>query len=141
MTRFTLLLAGMLLVPVASARAAERNGSKNGFTFESRDGAVAISFTGRRVAEYIDRDDKIPRPYFARLHAPDGIQVTRNHPPVPGQDATDHDTMHPGVWLAFGDINGHDFWRNRATIRHERFIDPPAVRGDRLTFIRSAVRR
>jgi hypothetical protein len=35
--------------------------------------------------------------------------------------------MHPGVWLAFGDLSGQDFWRNRATIRHERFVTGPVV--------------
>jgi hypothetical protein len=42
--------------------------------------------------------------------------------------------MHPGLWLAFGDISGHDFWRNRAVINHERFVATPAVRDGRLTF-------
>jgi hypothetical protein len=46
----------------------------------------------------------------------------------------DHDTMHPGVWLGFGDINGNDFWRNKARIEHQRFSVDPEVREDRLTF-------
>ena len=25
--------------------------------------------------------------------------------------------MHPGLWLAFGDLNGIDFWRNKAPVR------------------------
>jgi hypothetical protein len=36
--------------------------------------------------------------------------------------------------LAFGDVSGHDFWRNRAIIKHERFTQAPAVREGRLTF-------
>jgi len=60
--------------------------------------------------------------------------VTRNHPPKPGTDATDHDTIHPGLWLAFGDVSGQDFWRNKATIRHLRFVESPAVRDGRLIF-------
>jgi hypothetical protein len=42
--------------------------------------------------------------------------------------------MHPGVWLAFGDLNGHDFWRNKARIVHVRFVEPPAVRDGQVTF-------
>ena len=42
--------------------------------------------------------------------------------------------MHPGVWLAFGDINGQDFWRNTARIEHMAFTAPPAVADGRLTF-------
>lgn len=59
---------------------------------------------------------KIKRPHFANLKTLSGIQVTRNHPPQPG-DAKDHDTMHPGVWLAFGDISNEDFWRNKGEVR------------------------
>ncbi|MBM3790649.1 MAG: hypothetical protein FJW35_09920, partial [Acidobacteria bacterium] len=114
--------------------AAEPRSAASTFTFESRDGALAISSGGQRVADYVYRDEKIPRPYFAHLCAPGGIQVTRNHPPQPGKDPTDHDALHPGLWLAFGDISGHDFWRNKASIRHERFTEPPAVRDGRLTF-------
>ena len=32
------------------------------------------------------------------------------------QDLDDHPTMHPGLWLAFGDINGADFWRNKGRV-------------------------
>ena len=42
--------------------------------------------------------------------------------------------MHPGVWLAFGDLSGQDFWRNKARIVHVRFIEPPAVRDGQVTF-------
>ena len=59
--------------------------------------------------------------------------MTRTHPPAEG-DATDHDTMHPGVWLAFGDISGEDFWRNMARIDHVAFSADPGVADGRLTF-------
>ncbi|MDP1563159.1 MAG: PmoA family protein [Pirellulaceae bacterium] len=62
------------------------------------------------------------------------MQVTRHHPPVDGVDALDHDTMHPGIWLGFGDINGQDFWRNKAAMEHVRFATPPTVTGGRLHF-------
>ena len=114
--------------------AAKPPSPNNDFSFQSREGALAISYRRHRVADYVYRDDTIPRPYFAHLHAPGRIQVTRNHPPQSGKDATDHDTMHPGLCLAFGDISGHDFWRNKAVIKHERFTEPPAVRDGRLTF-------
>ena len=61
-------------------------------------------------------------------------KVTRNFPPVKGQDATDHDTMHPGLALAFGDLNGVDFWRNKGRIGHVRFVRGPRVEGGRLAF-------
>lgn len=104
------------------------------FAVETKSDSLAITRNSQPVATYVFRDDKVLRPHFKGLHAPGGIQVTRNHPPVAGQDATDHDTMHPGMWLAFGDVSGHDFWRNKAIIKHERFIKPPAVRDGLLTF-------
>ncbi len=79
----------------------------------------------QRLATYVWRDPKILRPYFAHLRAPGGTQVTRNHPPVEGTDATDHDTIHPGLWLAFGDVSGADFWRNKATVKHAGFVEAP----------------
>ena len=39
------------------------------------------------------------------------MQVTRHHPPIEGQDRVDHGTFHPGIWMAFGDISGSDYWR------------------------------
>lgn len=79
------------------------------------------------VAHFVFADTNILRPYFAHVHTPDGIQVTRHHPPIAGVDPVDHPTMHPGIWLAFGNINGQDFWRNKATIRHEKFTAPPTA--------------
>jgi hypothetical protein len=89
------VMVGMGLLHTPTSLAAEPGSPTNGFAFESRDGAIAISFSGQRVADYVYRDEKIPRPYFANLCAPGGIQVTRNHPPVAGQDPTDHDILHP----------------------------------------------
>ena len=53
--------------------------------------------------------------------SPCGLKATRNHPPVAGVDAPNHDTMHPGLWLAFGDISGTGCWRNKGRIQHVRF--------------------
>ena len=114
--------------------AATLSAAESGFAFSQAAGQVSITHDGQPVATYVFRDDKILRPHFRQLHAPGGIQVTRNCPPVAGRDATDHDTMHPGLWLAFGDINGHDFWRNRAVIQHDQFIEPPAIFDGRLAF-------
>jgi hypothetical protein len=106
----------------------------DGFRFTQMADRLLIAHSGRPVAEFVFRDERILRPYFANLHAPDGTRVTRNHPPVPGVDATDHETMHPGLWLAFGDISGQDFWRNKGRIEHVRFLEPPSIRDGRLSF-------
>ncbi len=95
------------------------------FEVEQLPDRLIITHGTNPVAHFVFADTNILRPYFAHVHTPDGIQVTRNHPPVAGVDPMDHPTMHPGIWLAFGNISGQDFWRNKATIRHEKFTFPP----------------
>ena len=95
---------------------------------------LIMTYAGKPLGEYVWGDQKVLRPYFANLHGSGGAKITRNHPPVAGTDATDHDTMHPGLWLGFGDISGVDFWRNRGRIRHVKFLAPPTATEDRVTF-------
>jgi len=125
LTFAVLTLTGASFVPGMAA---------DDFAVDQKTNRLTITQGGKPVAEYVFRDEKILRPFFANVHAPGGLKVTRNHPPMAGQDATDHDTMHPGLWLAFGDISGQDFWRNKARIEHVRFIESPKTADCRLTF-------
>lgn len=125
------VLGGVLLclsVPwlARTAESAEPPGVPR-VSFQSQAGALVVSVEDQPIASYVyeDRTSKIPRPYFAHVKAPGGIQVTRNHPPVPGEDREDHATMHPGIWLAFGDLDGQDFWRNKASVTHVRLAGNP----------------
>lgn len=104
-----------------------------GFAWEQKADRLTITHAGRPVADYVFSDAAILRPHFQNLRAPSGVQVTRNHPPVAGEPS-DHATMHPGLWLAFGDISGQDFWRNKARIEHAAFSSPPALQEGKLTF-------
>jgi hypothetical protein len=119
---------------VASAAASTLWPKGDGFRFTEETDRLVIAHSGQPVAEFVFRDENILRPYFANVHVPGALKVTRNHPPVAGVDATDHDTMHPGIWLAFGDISGADFWRNKGRIEQVRFTEPPVVRDGRLAF-------
>ena len=121
-----LVHAGGMALPTAA------HGSS--LSFKLRDNAVVLLRGGQPIGEYVYRDPDVPRPYLARLCAPGGTPVTRNQPPIPGQDDVDHPAFHPGVWLAFADVSGQDSWRNQAAIRHERFTRQPAVRDGKLTF-------
>lgn len=96
-------------------------------------GHIEIRLEGEIFATYSFRDEEIPRPYFANIVAPGGARVTRNHPPE-ASDPRDHATLHPGLWLAFGDISGNDYWRLRATVQHVRFVESPSADGDKLRF-------
>ena len=99
-----------------------------------RDGdEIIFTDQGRPIARLVMRDQIVRRPYLADVKTPSGIQVTRRHPPVAGEDAVDHDTMHPGLWFALGDLNGVDFWRNKGEIRPadkraaQGIVEPPAI--------------
>jgi hypothetical protein len=134
MDRRTVLarLGALALLPAPNPSAAQAG--SDGFGITEGSDRITITRGPSPVAEYVFRDPRIFRPYFAGLHAPGGVQVSRTHPPVEGKDATDHDTMHPGLWLGFGDLSGSDFWRNKGRIEHLRFSEAPAVRADRLRF-------
>ncbi len=102
--------------------------------FQHESGRLIVTVSSAPMATYVFQDEKIPRPYFAQVKGPSGIQVTRNHPPIAGHDLMDHDTMHPGIWLAFGDLNGADVWRNKARVVHEAFVGEPKGGAGRGTF-------
>jgi putative membrane-bound dehydrogenase-like protein len=95
---------------------------------------LLITQDGAAVGEFIFNDAVVKRPFFANLRAPGGIPVTRTYPPVEGRDPMDHPDMHPGIWLGFGNLAGEDFWRNKAAMRHERFLDNPRWHDNSLTF-------
>lgn len=95
---------------------------------------MQILIDGRTYATYVYDDKEIRRPYFMHVHAPGGVQVTRNQPPIKGTDIDDHPTFHPGVWLAFGDLAGSDFWRNRGQVSHVGFEKQPQGGASRGSF-------
>ena len=92
--------------------------------FEQKPGKLTITIGGKLFANYIYEDAVITRPHFSDVMTPCGIQATRNNPPQAG-DPKDHATFHPGIWLSFGDINGHDYWRLKAKVEHEMFVEQP----------------
>lgn len=93
--------------------------------FQQENGELTITVGGDPLATYIYQDENTPRPYFAHVFAPGKTQVTRNHPPVKGKDTTDHAKFHPGIWLAFGDVSGNDYWRLKAKVVHDGFASSP----------------
>lgn len=105
-----------------------------GFRAVEAPGSLVLFLDEQQVAEFVYRDPQVLRPFFANVCTLRGTPATRPHPPRPVLDATDHDTMHPGIWIAFGDINGSDFWRNGGRIEQVRFLQPPTATVDRLTF-------
>lgn len=112
-----------LLLLVGNAAAGEGDRA----TLHEGTGRTEVRLGGRHLLTYVPGDAEVRRPYFKDLHAPGGTPVTRTHPPVKGRDALDHATMHPGLWLAFGDLGGVDFWRNKGKVVSDKIEAPPGV--------------
>ncbi|MBL8811745.1 MAG: PmoA family protein [Planctomycetaceae bacterium] len=132
-----IVLAGFATTPLfaqSEQTSASAKASDSGLAFERTDSGLRISHSGQSIANYHRQDSRIFRPFFSSVQTPNGIQVTRNHPPVEGKDAMDHDTMHPGIWLAFGDVSGQDFWRNKAKMTFEKELQSPAIKDGSLIF-------
>ncbi|WP_437206305.1 PVC-type heme-binding CxxCH protein [Planctomicrobium sp. SH664] len=108
---------------------------ERGLGAQLQDDRIRLTLDGAPIGEFVYQDKLIRRPYFINIRLPGGPQLTRNFPPVKGQDPTDHADMHPGVWLGFGDINSQDFWRNRGRIEHDKISQPPTVSGNELSFV------
>jgi hypothetical protein len=119
--RGAILAAALVLAASPAARAGAT------VTCEQDHGRLAIRVAGRPFAVYVWDDPAVKRPYFMDVRSPSGVALTRAYPPVVGRDATDHATMHPGLWLAFGDLDGADFWRNKGSVRHAGFVEAPAA--------------
>ena len=83
---------------------------------------IEVQRDDKSVAEYVWSDPDIPRPHFKQVYAPNGAQITRRYPtdPILNKDNDDHAAYHPGIWLAFGDISGADFWRNKANVEQAK---------------------
>lgn len=117
-----------------TGRAMGSNEIEGGFEIQQQDSRLVINYGSKPVTEFVFRDEKILRPFFSNFRLPSIHKATRNHPPNPAVDAVDHDTMHPGIWLGFGDINQEDFWRNKGRIEHVRFSTEPVIENGVLRF-------
>ena len=110
------------------------NQEKATLGYEKLPEGLKITLGDRQMATFLHGDPKILRPFFANLHGTEGTRLTRNFPPQEGKDATDHATMHPGLWLGFGDISGQDFWRNKASMSFFGTTVEPRVKNGVLSF-------
>jgi hypothetical protein len=110
------LVAAVTLLLLASAGAPAADEA----AFERRDRSVQLVVRGETVATCVHDDPAVRRPFFANVKAPGGAAVTRPHPPIDADGPADHADMHPGIWLAFGDLAGADFWRNKGVVEQER---------------------
>jgi Methane oxygenase PmoA len=120
--------AGLLFTMFSADAPKETNGSEKlvKIRHERTEDRVRLFAGDTEIAQYVFRDPQVSRPYFAHIKTLSGIQVSRNHPPDPATDATDHVGLHAGIWLSFGDISGNDYWRLKAKTEHVRFKEEPS---------------
>lgn len=113
-------------------------GDRSGFSFRDKPDRIEIHFGEQRIATYLKRHPKLTRRALVNVTTPGGIQVTRNFPPRAPEDVDPgykaehgiiHPVMHPGLWISYGDVNGNDYWRLKAKVVFDGFVEPPA--GDR----------
>jgi len=119
------ILASAFFSVVSTAGLRADDGDAPPVTFARGDGRLTVAIDALPVAVYHYQAGNISRPFFAHVRAPGGVQVTRHHPPIEGQDLPDHDTFHPGIWMAFGDISGSDYWRLASRVKHAGFVGEP----------------
>ena len=123
------------LLTIAAESLPDRQGPEAPVTFRETPKQLHIDIAGKPFATYVFQHDQVLRPFFAHVHTRGGRQVTRNFPPRADKDATDHATMHPGIWLAFGDLSGGDFWRNKGAAQHAGFVEKPKSSPNRGSFV------
>ena len=104
-----------------------------GFSFTEQKDRVTLRLDGRKITEYLLDHPHLTRRAFINVHTHTGIQVTRNYPPM-ASDGSDHPIMHPGIWMGFGHLDGQDYWRLKAKVLHDGFVDKPKDGKDRASF-------
>ncbi len=70
-------------------------------------------------------------PAIFPLFAPGGGLVLRSFPFATGDGETEDHPHHRGLWLAHGDVNGHDFWHDpacRIEVREHQVLGTDAIR-------------
>lgn len=116
---------------------------KKGFWFKEFDTRLDIYLDNQHITTYLKSHPVLTRRALVNFKTPSGIQVTRNFPPkrpedidpgYTGENGIIHPHMHPGLWIGFGDLNGHDYWRLKAKVIFDGFTDSPKGTDNTATF-------
>jgi len=81
-------------------------------------GHIHVEVNGKPFTDFYYGPDA-PKPYLHPLRCASGKIVTRSFPMenIPGESTTDQ--HHRGVWLAYRDVNGYDFWQNEFSYQNK----------------------
>lgn len=93
-----------------------------GITLTHETGQVVVKMGGKLFTRYIHEPGLMAgckKPVLFPILTAKGTPITRGFPvaPRPGE-RVDH-PHHVGMWLNYGDVNGHDFWNNSDNIGPE----------------------
>ncbi|MHC4874918.1 MAG: PVC-type heme-binding CxxCH protein [Planctomycetota bacterium] len=108
-------------------------GDRAGFSFRDRTDRIDIHFGEQRIATYLKDHPQLTRRALVNVTTPGGIQVTRNFPArapedldpgYRGENGIIHPRMHPGIWMSYGNVDGNDFWRLKAKVVFDGFVEP-----------------
>lgn len=99
----------------------------SGFAIAAGHGRLDLRFNSAPVATYVFQHEQMTRPALVNVHTRAGTLVTR---PFPAPAEADHRWMHPGLSVSFGWLDGHDYWRGKARVRHGGFLVEPAASND-----------
>lgn len=101
------------------------------FRFHRDNSKLEIFHGTHSVASYLFEHPELTRPAFVNVRTLNNLPVTREFPAPPDAD---HRLLHPGIAISFGDLDGHDYWRLNAKVRHASFTEEPLLRSGQLTF-------
>jgi putative membrane-bound dehydrogenase-like protein len=94
------------------------------FSVQRQPGSFDIRLGTNGVMTYLFAHPMLTRPALVNVRTAAGIPVTRE---FPAPKSADHRWMHPGLAISFGWLNGHDYWRMKAPVRHKSFLREPVV--------------
>ena len=76
---------------------------------QTQNSKVAVTVDGKPFTEY-RYGHFVCRPFFYPVLTPDGQRLTRGHPMETVEGESDDHYHHRGLYVAHGDVNGHDLW-------------------------------
>lgn len=108
------LSAAALLLAVAACPAQSKTGTDRvQLKHDEVNKRVDVLVEGKPFTSYLyPGPDVIKKPVLYPILTAQGTPITRGYPMEPrAGERVDH-PHHVGMWLNYGDVNGHDFWNN-----------------------------
>ncbi len=103
------------------------------WSFERHADRIDVACDGIAVGTYLHQHAELTRPAWINVRSLSGKPIARPFPATDPEN-NDHPWFHPGVWISYGYLDGHDYWRLDTPTRHDRFLAEPTVADDRLYF-------